>query len=206
MIEPLAGPRAVGAKLTLATQVELGGMLEVHVVEARTNGPLSVKGDRGTEVAAGLLIVKSWTALRLPVTTEPKSWPMGVIVAGGTGVPLPDSDTFAVPELATNASVPAAGPEAAGVKRASTEQLEFAARLVPQVLAMIWNGPLTVTLVTDTDTGAGFAKENVNTGLVVPASKLPKSWLVGAAVGGEGAIAVPLRVTGRGLPAALSQM
>jgi hypothetical protein len=89
VIEPLAGPSAVGANFTLATQVELGGMLDAHVVEARTNGPLSVNGDRGTEVAAGLLIVKSWIALRSPITTEPKSWPAGVIVAVGTAAPVP---------------------------------------------------------------------------------------------------------------------
>ena len=70
----------------------------------------------------------------------------------------------------------------------------------------IWKGPEIVAELTVTETGAGLANVNVCGALKASTWMLPKEWLAGATVGGGGAMPVPVRVTDRGVPGALSQM
>ncbi len=148
----------------------------------------------------GLVTVKTWVALIMPMTTAPKSWVGGVIVRVPGGTPVPDSGATAVPPGSpVTLRVAVLVPGIIGLKRALMAQLPLiGASTIPVHPSMVMvkcavSVPVNPTASAPVLTPAGLATVKVTSGLLMSRTTEPKFWLAGVMVSEPDCSPMPVR-------------
>jgi hypothetical protein len=183
---------AAGENFTFASHVAAGPSEDVQVVEAIAYGPVTVTEEMLAVVAPGLPIVNVRVALLAPTSTVPKSNAGGESVIGAAAAPVPCRPAVTVPVEAGTTREPETSPVAAGTNFTFVAQFEVAARVAPQVVETIANGPVVESVPSDTGDEPGLVIVNEVGVLDEPTTTVPKSRLAGSTVTFGGATDTPL--------------
>ena len=146
--------------------------------------------------ALALVTVTVWLALDDPTAITPKF--KALTDRETAELPVPARLTFwgLFEALSVKVSVPLAAPGAVGVNVTPTAQLAPEARLVPQVLLEIANGPLIPTLVMERAVLWRLVRVTLTAELVMPTGTAPRFREVPERVTGElELLPEPLRLT-----------
>src|SRR5580658_744192 len=185
-------PRAAGVNVTVMEQLEFGARLLPQVL-------VSLKSERSVPPTAILVIVMAVLPRLVMVAVcaaldVPTAVPAKVKLAGAnfTPVPVPLRAAVCVPPAPTTLNVADCLPSAVGSNSTETEQFAPAARVEPQLLALMGNSealaPVTETLEIETAPVPALVRVATLAALVLPMTTMPHVRLVGNMVTSVGVI------------------
>jgi hypothetical protein len=188
---PVAGPTAVGEKVTPTVQLAPAAMLvpQVLVLLGTANRPLTAI--LTVSAAFSRFVTVTVRAELVPTTTVPKLTLVGEKVTGA--LPLPERVTVWVPALSVIVTLPEAAPTTVGAN--DTWMVHDAAGAIGPLQLLVWlNGAVATTFETCSGPVPLLSTVMVRALLVVPATCAEKESDVGV-IEAPGVVPVPLSVT-----------